>query len=134
MPDLDRFRRTKLVAVGVPLLRRRETLGLPKQGATDETLGLLRSPRLLRVVRGVGACAGIVSRCFLTLLVVRKSLVRDLGREKRKGRCCLAPAAVPEISHSPRGGSRKEQERATRGRERSEEGERRVGGARKVRP
>jgi hypothetical protein len=52
--------------VGVPLLRRRETLAeSPIRELADEALGLLRSPRLLRVVRGVGACAaGIVSRCF----------------------------------------------------------------------
>jgi hypothetical protein len=47
----------KLVVVGVSRLpRRREARAeSPRHESTDETLGLWRSPRLLRVVRGVGA-------------------------------------------------------------------------------
>ncbi len=50
---------------GVPLARRRrETLDeMPRRGSALEMAGL-RRPRLLRVVRGVGTWAGIVS-CFL---------------------------------------------------------------------
>ncbi len=58
-------RHTKLVREAVPLLRRRETLA-DEEGTTP---GLLRRPRLLRVVRGVGACAGIVSAGFLVVVV-----------------------------------------------------------------
>ena len=47
----------------MPLLRRRET-----RADEETTPGLLRRPRLLRVVRGVGACAGIVSAGFLVCL------------------------------------------------------------------
>jgi hypothetical protein len=58
----------------------------------DEALGLLRSPRLLRVVRGVGACAGIVSRCFHFFFCVEVGgLVREFG--KWEGGKAIAAAA-----------------------------------------
>ena len=66
---------TKLVREAVPLLRRRETLA----DEEETTPGLLRRPRLLRVVRGVGACAGIVSAGFLVCL-----WEEELGMRARK--------------------------------------------------
>lgn len=87
---------------GLACLRRFETrLESPRHESADETPGLWRRPRLLRVVRGVETCGMAVSRAFQRcgrcwLWLEKKKEKKRKEEEEEESRDCLVKLEVEE--------------------------------------